>query len=102
MAAATKRDDAIVQKAYATSLSVLQLFVSLDLPTKIYKKMDALQTAVKKLETIDYDLAMAKQSKTGATKRPISNDKPDDAADKRSKGRGGDNDDDQEDWNNNS
>ena len=59
VAAATRRDAAAVDRVYATDLAVLEQLSRLPLPPKLGKKIDPLNTAVKKVEHLRYELALA-------------------------------------------
>ena len=83
VAAATRRDRAAVARVYATDLEILERLTRLPLPPKLTKKLDPLQTAVKKVEAILYDLALAAE-RPGA-KRPLSSAAADEPERKREK-----------------
>lgn len=68
VAAATRRDAAAVRECYETDIAVLELLGSLPAGNKLSKKLDALHGSVRKLETILYELSLAKASPVG--KRP--------------------------------
>ena len=91
VAAATKRDLAEVRKVYATDLAVLEQLATLPLPPKLHKKLEPLQTAVRKLETILYELSLSAASAT-APKRPLSTADDDSAETKKARNDDGDDD----------
>ena len=85
VAAATRRDAAAVRECYETDIAVLELLGSLPAGNKLSKKLDALHGSVRKLETILYELSLAKASPVGKRRGSPAVDEPQGGEGKRAR-----------------
>lgn len=71
VARATARDVAAVRRVYATDVVILEHLVTMPMGSALKKKLEPLQTAVKKIETILYQLSLTAQKQAGFGRRRL-------------------------------
>ena len=74
-----------MRECYETDIAVLELLGSLPAGNKLSKKLDALHGSVRKLETILYELSLAKASPVGNRPGSTAVDEPQGGEGKRAR-----------------